>query len=241
MALFWWRYFNIRPFSPDWTRLEEVVEFGGRNPVRGFNRECIRSYIFWRLHEHLNCTSFVETGTMYGNTTGFVNRVFDTPVFTSEINDTYYLVNRANLIWARGVTNHHSNSVEFLNSLCDGDRLGDNPMFYLDAHWYDYMPLADELCCIIRKCRKAVILIDDFMIPNELRYRYDEYPDVRIDMALIRSAFKGQRQDYGVYLPNYDPDLDPTGLGIGFAVVLVGQEENLSTNLFPFDLLDKTE
>ena len=230
-----------RPFADSWTSVEQVIDFGKRHRVTGFNRECIRAYIFWRLHQHFQCTSFVETGTMYGNTSGFVRRAFRTAVFTSEIHPTYHLVSRANLFWASGITSCRSDSVEFLKTICREPVIGSNPMFYLDAHWYENMPLPDELVCIGDRCEKGVILIDDFLIPWEPRYRYDEYPGLRISLEVINTTLKVQRKDVSVYLPNYSPDQDPTGLGIGFAVILMGQEDDLPIEKFPFELLAKVD
>jgi len=119
--------------------------------------------------------------------------------------------------------------------------IGGNPMYYLDAHWYEYMPLPDELVCIGDRSEKGVMLIDDFLVPWEPKYMYDEYPGMRIDLDVINTSLGSQRKDISVYLPNYSPDQDPTGLGIGFAVILLGQDSELPTGEFPFDLLTKVD
>ena len=120
-------------------------------------------------------------------------------------------------------------------------RIGANPMFYLDAHFYEHMPLPEELMSIGDSCEKAVILIDDFLVPWEPRFLYDEYPGIRIDMDLVKNTLMTKRTDLSVYLPKYDPEQDPTGKGIGFAVILMGQEEALPADQFPFDLLEKVQ
>jgi hypothetical protein len=207
----------------------------------GFNLEAIRAYIFWKLHRLHNCSSFVETGTLYGNTAGFTNRVFKTPVFTAELNSTHHLVSKANLAWARGVTQYKASSPDFLNQVCQGSAIGDNPMFYLDAHWNEFMPLPDELTIIAENCDKAVILIDDFMVPWDDRFLYDEYPDIRIDVEIINKWLRPIREDISVYMPSYDPGSDPSGKGIGFAIILMGQKQELSLESFPFNLLAELE
>lgn len=236
---FWWKCLRIRPFPDDVTSINQVADFGKRHSVIGFNRECIRAYIFWRLHQRFSCTSFVETGTFLGYTSAFVRRAFKTPVFTSEINATRYLVSRAYLAWALGTTISHSSSTDFLARVCDESTIGNNPMFYLDAHWEEYMPLPDELATVAKQCEKALILIDDFYVPWEPRFLYDEYPDVRIDLETLDRSLGALRKDISVYLPAYSPDQDPTGKGIGFAVVLMGQDQELPEDLFPFDLIRK--
>lgn len=237
--VFWWRYFNTRPFPEHIDSLADVVAYGKQRYTLGFNRECIRAYILWRVHQHFQCTSFVETGTLYGRTTGYVRKAFQTPVFTSEINRTYHIVSRANLLWGTKITQYRANSPDFLREVCNTPEIGDNPMFYLDAHWYDYVPLPEELGVIRDSHDKAVIVIDDFYIPWEPSFRYDDYPTLRIDLDAVNSALKSRKQEVSVYLPGYKPDLDPKGRSIGFAVVLMGQGLQLPAEKFPFDLLTK--
>jgi len=205
----------------------------------GFNHECIRSYIIWRLFKEFNCTSFVETGTFYGDTTAYVSKVFKTPVFTGEINRTHYLVSKLNLLWDRNIDQTLADSPEFLNRVLDPSILGNNPMFYLDAHWREHVPLGDELALIGDQSKRGLILIDDFMVPWDSNYLYDEYPSMRIDMDVINSYLKNLRDDVDVYLPTYSTHQEPTGKGIGFAVAIMGQEQELPYQTFPFDLLGK--
>lgn len=112
-------------------------------------------------------------------------------------------------------------------------------MFYLDAHWYDYMPLPDELAAIASQCQRGVIVIDDFLIPEQPKYLYDEYPGARIDLEMVEAHLGSRRKDISIYLPNHEPELDPTGPGIGYAVILLGQDQDLPTHTFPFNLLSK--
>ena len=228
-----------RSFPDDYTSIDDLVAFGNQHRTIGFNHECIRAYIFWRLHQHFGCSSFVETGSLYGSTSAYVQRVFKTPVFTSEINSTYYLFSKANLLWARGIKKFRSNSPDFLKRVCHPSTIGSNPMFYLDAHWYDHVPLPEELATIRDRCEKAVIVIDDFFVPSEPRFRYDEYPQLRIDLSVVETALLDRRKDVSVYLPAYDPEKEPYGKAAGFAVLLLGQEEDLPAGRFPFDLLAK--
>lgn len=240
-ARFWWRYLRSHPFREDIGSVDELVQFGRKHNVLGFNRECIRSYIFWKLHQHFQCTSFVETGTFYGYTSAYVRQAFKTPVFTSEINPTYYLVSKANLLWVRGIKKFRTSSPVFLENVCRPSLIGDNPMFYLDAHWYDYMPLPDELATIRDRSERGIILIDDFLVPAQPQFIYDEYEGIPIDLNVVKSALDICRDGVSVYLPNYHPEREPTGLGIGFAIILMGQEHALPETTFPFDLLTKVD
>lgn len=234
---FWWNHLNTKGFPADCASLERLVEFGRHYRIRGFNRECIRSYIFWRLFKNYDCTSFVETGSLYGETTSYVNRVFKTPIFTCEINKTYHIISKINLLWTRDIYKYLGDSPEFLDQVLQPSLLGNNPMFYLDAHWRGHVPLGDELTLIAERCEKALILVDDFKVPWNSDFLFDEYPSMTIDMDVLSSYLLNQRKDATVYLPDYGVDQEPTGKGIGFAVVLMGQERDLPSQSFPFNLL----
>ena len=47
--------------------------------------------------------------------------------------------------------------------------------FYLDAHWNKDLPLADETEFIIKTYRSFVIMIDDFQVPGDPGYCFDDY------------------------------------------------------------------
>ena len=91
---YWWRRWFQGSFSSEITSIESLVEFCGRRKIDGFNGECVKAYILWRLFRDSDSTSFVETGTAYGFTAGFVRKVFKTKVFSCEINSVNYLVSR---------------------------------------------------------------------------------------------------------------------------------------------------
>lgn len=205
----------------------------------GFNRECIRAYILWRVFQHFRCTAFVETGTGYAKTAGFARRAFKTTVLTCEVNISNYLISRLNLVWASQVLISSLNSPDFLRKVCSQSQIGSNPMFYLDSHWHEYMPLPDELLIIAECCERGIVVIDDFFIPADPRFGYDQYQGcgLRIDLNIIDTTLTARREDVLVYLPVYDPSKEPQGGARGMAVALIGQEEELPAKSFPFNLL----
>jgi hypothetical protein len=51
-----------------------------------------------------------------------------------------------------------------------------NPLlFYLDAHCGEDLPLSEEVAKIFSSCPEAVVMIDDFQVPDDNRYGYDDY------------------------------------------------------------------
>ena len=47
--------------------------------------------------------------------------------------------------------------------------------FYLDAHWEDSLPLAEEVEIVLLRFKRFVIMIDDFAVPGDEGYTYDDY------------------------------------------------------------------
>ena len=47
--------------------------------------------------------------------------------------------------------------------------------FYLDAHWNEDLPLAEELDTIFCRSSNPVVMIEDFQVPDDPDYGYDDY------------------------------------------------------------------
>ena len=53
--------------------------------------------------------------------------------------------------------------------------MGSRALFYLDAHWRNDLPLVEELNIILQSEIDAVVMIDDFKVPFDAGYGYDDY------------------------------------------------------------------
>jgi len=93
----------------------------------------------------------------------------------------------------------------------------DHCLFYLDAHWYDYWPLRDEMKEILR-LKRAIILIDDFYVPGK-PFDYDSYQGARLDLNYIRDLISGRTNNiYYTAIGNRD--------NRGMAIIFIGYKEN---------------
>jgi hypothetical protein len=76
-----------------------------------------------------------------------------------------------------------------LKALFDGPLAtpNDSPLFaYLDAHWNADLPLAEELEIIFSRRPEAVVMVDDFEVPGDVGYSYDDYgPNKALDADYI--------------------------------------------------------
>jgi energy-coupling factor transporter ATP-binding protein EcfA2 len=51
----------------------------------------------------------------------------------------------------------------------------DNGFLDLDAHWHDDLPLREEVDLIFRRWTRPVLMIDDFQVPDDSGYQFDDY------------------------------------------------------------------
>ena len=98
------------------------------------------------------------------------------PVYTSEVNARYLGYAQVRL-WPR--SNVHfclGDSRQFLRRLIQDSSVPKGSVFfYLDAHWHDDLPLREEVDLIFRHWTRPVVMVDDFQVPDDSGYLYDDY------------------------------------------------------------------
>ena len=116
---------------------------------------------------NINC--IVETGTHMGDTTERLALMFpDIEVHTVEIDQTSYYKASARLSSFKNVRCHLGSSDKVLETLIP-TLLNKKIFFYLDAHWWEYWPLKNELLVISKYLyNNSIIIVDDISIPNVL-------------------------------------------------------------------------
>jgi hypothetical protein len=154
-------------------RLEHKVRRGaGMLPMNG---QAARLEIAREIFELCAINRVIETGAYRGATTDWLSQ-FGKPVTTIEINPVLAAYCRARLRPRANVQVRNMNSVEGLQALVgELDDRTEPTFFYLDAHWYDYLPLRGELEVVFANFTQAVVMIDDFQVPDDPDYYYDDY------------------------------------------------------------------
>jgi hypothetical protein len=151
-------------------------------PERGagwgpFNGQTARQALFVDILIKTGPHAIVETGTSLGATTEFMSQA-ELPVFTIEARPRDYGFARARFWRKRNVKLLYGDSRMGLHKLFDGvlRPLSEFTIFfYLDAHWNDDLPLAGEIDIIFNHCPMAVVMIDDFEVPFDAGYGFDDY------------------------------------------------------------------
>lgn len=151
--------------SPTWTHGESI----------GFNGQRHRKAIFSELTRAFAFDAIVETGTFIGNTTGYLATTSGLPVHTCDAKRRFSAVARRRLDAIPNITFTVGDSRPFLRSLAATELSKQRVFFYLDAHWQEDLPLAEEIETIATHWREYVIMIDDFKVEGDAGYSHDDY------------------------------------------------------------------
>lgn len=197
-----------------------------------FNGQEFRRKIFTELKDVLNFDCIVETGTYKGTTTEYMAKSVDCPIYTVEAMERNYGYASHRLRELENVFLENNDSRTFIKQLATQPELLEKTvLFYLDAHWHDDLPLAEELGLIFNHWEKAIILIDDFQVPDDPGYAYDDYgagKALTLDYLKIHES-----QNYQVFFPTLSSEQE-TGARRGVVVLsndveLVEQLKKLET------------
>lgn len=167
---------------------EQAIKIAMDRNIKGFEGdEFIYNQIKELVNEH-DINLIIETGTYYGHTT---KRLADlAPVFTVEINKEYYEAANKMLMGLKDkdIKMGLGDSVEYLKRWLPSF-FEKNILFFLDAHFYDYCPLLDELKSIAESGIKPVIAIHDFKVPNK-NFGFDSWNGKDFDFDFIKPSLE---------------------------------------------------
>jgi len=131
--------------------------------------------LFDQLLQELKIVTVVETGTFRGTTTDYMAKA-GLPVFSCELHPRYFYYSLLRLANIPNVRLERADSRCFLRELFDENRLPPGPtLFYLDAHWERDLPLWEEVDQIFSRHPSPVIMVDDFRVPTDSGFAYDDY------------------------------------------------------------------
>jgi predicted O-methyltransferase YrrM len=198
-----------------------LVEKASHYTLHGFNGQWLRTaYLLW-LYRELNCTSFLETGTRYGYTSITAQRLLGGPVYSVELmRDNYLhaaLLARLVLGFNQQPHLHLGDSRKTLREWLSSALPGKCPMIYLDAHFYEDHPLAEEVRLAVQR-GNCVVVIDDFQVPHDAGFGWDNKQGVSVDFKAIEKEVPPDR--VRVLYPAYQSQIE-TGGKRGACILLI--------------------
>ncbi|GAA2064405.1 O-methyltransferase [Williamsia deligens] len=186
--------------SPSWAaaiderRPHLGAAWGGPLNGQHHRREIVRE-----IARTVHCDRVLETGTFRGTSTEFFSNVFGVPVDTVEVNPRYFHYSRRRLAVTPSITVTLGDSRQFLRTVARTSAPDDTVFVYLDAHWLDDLPLAEELAIIDSEWTRAVVLIDDFEVPGDPGYAFDDYGG---DKVLTAANLPASVDDWSLFYPS---------------------------------------
>jgi len=154
----------------------------------GFNDQKGRQQIFKEVVQAIPFDLIIETGTFRGETTEFMYRQTNLPIYTVETGSRLFGYSWAKLRRYREVCVCRGDSRVFLKNLLSKSEIKErNLFFYLDAHWERDVPLKEEVEQILSLSHHSVIMIDDFEVPGDSGYRFDDYgQDKKLNLSYLQ-------------------------------------------------------
>lgn len=185
-----------------------------------FNGQIKRQELFLCLTQTCRPAAIVETGTYRGTSTAFIAASHpQTPIFSVEKDPRHFSFSKMRLHSFRNVRLSRGESRSFLKGTPSRAEFAQKTaLFYLDAHWGEDLPLSDELDIIFSSFPRSVVMIDDFEVPGDEGYKFDDYgPGKALTASYIEPHVK--RFNLSAFYPT-TPSTEETGARRG-CVVLV--------------------
>lgn len=149
------------------------------------NGQTARLEIVRALIDKVQPVQIIETGTFRGTTTEWLAG-FGIPVVTIEADELAFRFASRRLARFAHVRVVHGASVAALAAL---PRESDPVLCYLDAHEPASLPLRGELHAIFDRLPRAIVLIDDFAIPDDPGYGFGDYgPGAAVNVEYLQAS-----------------------------------------------------
>ena len=164
----------------------------------------------------LRPAAVIETGTFRGISAEWLAEHFSGLVLSCEKEKLYFLQAQARLSGRKNVDLRLEDSRQFLREILSKLSKNESILVYLDAHWERDLPLRDEIASIFASQAKAVVVIDDFRVPDDPGYGWDDYGiQGSIELALLDGVIPDDAQ---LFFPTMKSD-DETGARRGCCIV----------------------
>ena len=211
-------------------RKEVYLDMWVVRPMNG-QRNRLRTSIL--LLEILKPEFVIESGSYLGTTTQYLAGFSSKKTFSIEINKRFATVASSRLkseIDQERVEIVDGNSAQQMPLILREINPRTSKIFaYLDAHWLEQIPLFEELQALLDWGGDFIAVIDDFFIPDDLGYGYDQYKNHRVDISHVPSSEK-----ISVWVPRESSETESGARrGTGYVVSsnLTKQIEKESANL----------
>lgn len=185
-------------------------EYIKRN-LQGFEGDTFLKAEIESLIKKFNVNTIIETGTFLGGTTKVFSEMCE-KVHTIELTEKYFSLSKKHLAGIKNIVQYKGSSEKILPNILKLDC--GSTLLFLDAHFFDFCPLIDELKVIAQAKITPVIVIHDFKVPNRHDLGYDSYNGQAFEYSWIEKAVKEIYGDKFKY--HYNDKADGAKRGVIF-------------------------
>jgi len=175
--------------------------------------------------------AIVETGTFLGQTTEWL-AAFQSPIYSCEYSEENFGFAKERLKLFNNINLLLGDSRIALRAFLEGplaQQRDSRLLFYLDAHWGEDLPLAEEVELIFSTCSNALVLIDDFQVIEDEGYGFDDYgPGKALTLEYLADTIR--RFNLAVRFPSIGSS-DETGAKRGCVLLCSKENEPSITNI----------
>lgn len=182
--------------------------------------------VFQQLIKTLRPTHFIEMGTFLGRSSGFIAKTYPKiNVVTAEVNPNFAAIAKHRLSGSN-VQVVVSDSVQFLRDFLPSLPHTARLLVYLDSHWYDSWPLIEEIQILEAWCNNFVLVIDDFQVPGQPQFVYDNYGGEKV--CNWEKTHQAMNERYtGALFPKYQKSAIPKGVSLaGYGIFFWDSQQN---------------
>lgn len=192
------------------------------------NGQVKRKQVFADIISVIKIDGIIETGTNLGFSTGYFAAITGLPVFSCEIDPMRFNLSQKLLLpYFKNIHLYNTSSVKFLKDFSANSK--GIYFFYLDAHWYNFLPLKQEIQIVAERWEQFVIMVDDFKVEGDRGYGYDDYGPVgTLTLGYIRELIRDL--NLSVYYPVF-PSHEETGFKRGYVILSKGSINQILDNL----------
>jgi hypothetical protein len=183
-----------------------------------FNGQERREAIVRSVLEALPIDLVIETGTYRGTTTERLRRITTAPIVTIEVSPRYHEYSRLRLARLSHVRVVQGESAAMIRRIASSSDHDPRVMVfaYLDAHWGSSLPARYEILELMNGWDEFCALIDDFKVPGDPGYGFDDYgPGAVLDATLLEGL---PLEGVSLFYPRV-PSADETGCRRGWIVL----------------------
>ena len=156
--------------------------------TRPFNGQVARHKQIQQISNIIEPEVAIETGTFLGTSTPYLATMVSGRTYSIEFISKYAKKARTRFegeFQELKITLIEGNSVHEIQKLLKTIPSTSTILAYLDAHWEKELPTAQELIELLKWGVNWVAVIDDFKVPGDDSYGFDQYGDLVVDQSLI--------------------------------------------------------